>query len=219
VLLPVTCPVCGARGRAPCPRCAAGLGAAPALLPPAGVDSCRALLAYDGVGRELVARMKYRNARTAVPVLARALAALVAGHGAFDAVTWVPTTAARRRSRGFDQAEVLARAVARALRLPCRGLLRRRPGPPQTGRSLAARRAGPSLAARGPVPTSVLLIDDVVTTGATVSAAAAALRAAGASEVHVLAAARTPPRGVHCGMAVRGSVVESRRQPQAKRPT
>ncbi|MDQ4089053.1 MAG: hypothetical protein M3163_01930, partial [Actinomycetota bacterium] len=79
--------------------------------------------------------------------------------------------------------------------------------------------AGPSLAARRAVPTSVLLVDDVVTTGATVSAAAAALRAGGAFEVHVLAAARTSPRRVHCDMAVRGSVGESRRQPQAKRPT
>jgi len=218
VLLPITCPVCGARGAAPCPGCAAALRPAPALPPPGGVDSCGALLAYDGVGRELVARLKYRNARAALPALARGLAAL-ADPGAVDAVTWVPTTAARRRARGFDQAELLARAVARALRLPCRGLLRRHPGPPQTGRPLEGRRSGPSFAPRRRAPARVLLVDDVVTTGATASAAARALRAAGTREVHVVAAARTPPRGVHSGMAVRGSVVESRRQPQAKRPT
>ncbi|MDP8937032.1 MAG: ComF family protein [Actinomycetota bacterium] len=220
MLLPVTCPVCGARGPAPCARCVAGLRPAPPLAPPPGVESCAALLAYEGVGRELVARLKYRNARAAVPAVARALAALV-DSGAVDVVTWVPTTAARRRARGFDQAELLARAVARPLGRPCRALLRRCPGPAQTGRPLQARRAGPSIDPRRPAPPRVLLVDDVITTGATVAAAARALRSAGAVEVHVLAAARTPPpvRGVHSGMAVRGSVVESRRQPQAKRPT
>lgn len=220
MLLPVTCPVCGARGAAPCAGCAAGLRRAPSLACPPGADSCAALLAYEGVGRELVARLKYRNARAALPALARALAALV-DSGAVDVVTWVPTTAARRRARGFDQAELLGRTVARGVGVPCRALLRRRPGPPQTGRPVEARRAGPSFDARRPAPARVLLVDDVITTGATVAAAARALRSAGAVEVHVLAAARTPPpvRGVHSGMAGRGSVVESRRQSQAKRPT
>jgi len=220
VLLPVTCPVCGARGAAPCPRCAAGLRRAPALPAPPGVDSCAALLDYDGVGRELVARLKYRNARAVLPALARALAGLVDA-AAVDAVTWVPTTASRRRQRGIDQAELLARAVAHRLGKPRRRLLHRRPGPAQTGRPVHERRIGPAFDPRRRTPTRVLLVDDVVTTGATVAAAARALRWAGAREVHVLAAARTPPRarGVHSGMAVRGSVVESRRQPQAKRPT
>ena len=220
MLLPVTCPVCGAPGAAPCRGCATALRRAPALPAPPGVDSCTALLEYEGVGRELVARLKYRNARAAVPGLARALAA-IADRRAVDVVTWAPTTVARRQARGFDQAELLARGVARALRLPCRGLLHRDRGPAQTGRALEDRRAGPSFFPRGPAPARVLLVDDVVTTGATVAAAAGALRSAGAGRVHVLTAARTPPRvgGVHSVMAVRGSVVESRRQPQAKRPT
>ena len=219
MFLPVTCPVCGAPGAAPCRACAADLRRAPALPPPPGVDSCAALLDYEGVGRELVARLKYRNARAALPALARAMADLADREGV-DAVTWVPTTADRRRARGFDQAQLLARAVAGDLRLGCPGLLRRHPGPAQTGRAVEARRVGPSYAPRRPAPARVLLVDDVVTTGATVAAAARALRAAGAEQVHVLAAARTPPRaGVHSGMAGRGSVVESRSQPQAKRPT
>jgi len=145
------------------------------------------------VGRELIARLKYRNARAALPALARALARLV-DPATVDVVTWVPTTTARRRTRGFDQAELLARAVARRLGVPCRGLLGYRPGPPQTGRPVEARRLGPGLDARRPAPPRVLLVDDVVTTGATAAAAARALRAAGARQVHVLAAARTPPR-------------------------
>lgn len=112
-----------------------------------------------------------------------------------EVVTWVPTTAAHRRRRGVDQAEVLAAAVAGALGLPCRSLLRRLPGPPQAGRGAAARRLGPPLAVRrgSVVPAGVLVVDDVVTSGGSVAAAARALRAAGAGRVVAAAAARTPP--------------------------
>jgi len=203
VLIPTSCPVCGAQGPAPCGRCVAQLRAAPVLPAPPGVDDCRALLDYDGAGRELVARLKYRNARASVPFLARGMASLFAGSRP-DVVTWAPTTPARLRARGFDQAELLARAVARHLGVPCRRLLRRRPGPAQTGRDAAARLGGPGFAPRRPLGGgSVLLVDDVVTTGATAAAAAQALRAAGAAEVCVVAAARTAPsrRHVHSAMA------------------
>ncbi|HVM55132.1 MAG TPA: hypothetical protein VM262_18245 [Acidimicrobiales bacterium] len=191
MLVPVTCPGCGARGAPLCAACAARLRPAPALPPPPGVDRCAALLAYEGPARELVARLKYRNHRGALPGLAAALAASVDRRPAV--VTWAPTTADRRRSRGFDHAQLLAAAVSRHLRLPCRPLLVRAAGPPQTGQPLARRRLGPRFDAPGPVPAHVLVVDDVVTSGATVAAAARALRAGGAALVDVLAAARTPP--------------------------
>jgi predicted amidophosphoribosyltransferase len=159
-------------------------------VPPA-LESCAALLAYEGPARELVARLKYRNARTALGFLAAGMAALV-DPAEIDVVTWAPTTRGRRRARGFDQARLLARLVARRLRRPCRALLDRRPGPAQTGRSRAARRLGPSFTARPVAASRVLLVDDVVTTGGTMSAGARALRAAGAAGVHGLAASRTP---------------------------
>ena len=192
MFLPPSCPVCGAPGSAPCAGCAAELRPAPALPAPAGVDSCAALLTYAGAGRELVARLKYRNARASVPFLARGMAAIVPYE--VDVVTWAPTTPARLRERGFDQARLLARAVARELGVPCRPLLRRRPGPAQTGRDAVARHSGPGFAGgRSIHGRRVLLVDDVVTTGATVAAASRALREAGATEVHSVAAARTPP--------------------------
>ncbi|MEA2829215.1 MAG: hypothetical protein QOG43_3654 [Actinomycetota bacterium] len=217
--------MCGVLGAAPCPACAADLRRAPSLPPPPNVESCLALLAYEGAGRELVARLKYRNARSSLPFLADRLASLVRGTPV-DVVTWAPTTAVRRRQRGFDQAELLARAIARRLGVPCRSLLVRSPGGAQTGQPLDVRRAGPTFHPGRPCPPRVLLVDDVVTSGATVAAAARTLRAAGAGEVHVVAVARTPPGrrrpwpGLHSQrVAVCGSVVESRGQSQAKRPT
>jgi len=184
--------LCGCRGPAPCAVCAADLDRAPALPPPAGADVCVALLAYEDAGRELIARLKYRNARSALRWLVVSMAALV-GSMPIDAVTWVPTTRVRRRDRGFDQAELLARGVARQLHVPCRPLLARAHGPPQTGRSGSERRVGPVLAARrARMPSHVLLVDDVITTGTTVSVAARTLRAAGVHRISVLAAARTP---------------------------
>jgi predicted amidophosphoribosyltransferase len=165
----------------------------PALPAPDGVDRCAALLLYFDAAREVVARVKYRNARASVGWLAEGMAALV-DPATVDVVSWVPTTSARRRRRGFDHGPLLARAVARRLGLPCRSLLRRHPGPPQTGRNLAERRRGPRLDARGirAAGLRVLLVDDVLTSGATLTAAARALRNSGVAAVHAVTAARTP---------------------------
>jgi predicted amidophosphoribosyltransferase len=193
MLLPTRCPICHAIGPAPCAGCIAGLRRAPPAASPAGLASCRSLLRYDGPGRTLVTRFKYGNARDALPWLAAALAGLVDARR-IDAVTWVPTTAARRRERGFDQAELLAARVAAELGRPPAVLLGRRPGPAQTGRTRAERLRQPCFVVRGEqVPDRLLLVDDVVTTGATLGAAARTLRGAGAGECHGLTVARTPP--------------------------
>jgi ComF family protein len=193
VLLPGSCPGCGAPAEPVCASCVAALQPAPNLATPPGLDRLGAAFAYEGVAREVVARVKYRNARGAVPWLAGAMLDHLPGGWSADVVTWAPTTPRRRRERGFDHAELLARAVGRHAGVPVRGLLTRLPGSPQTGARRDERHAGPQFRARpDAAQRRVLLVDDVVTTGATLAAGAAALRRGGAVSVIGLAAARTP---------------------------
>jgi predicted amidophosphoribosyltransferase len=199
VLFPLACAGCGSRGAPLCPGCEARLRSPVAAAPPPGLDAWWAAFAYEGVARELVARVKYRNVRAVVPWLADAMvrslpgSSLPAPQARPDVITWAPTSGERRRRRGFDPAELLARAVARRLGCRVAGLLDRVPGPAQTGLSAAARRRGPRFVARRSVPAGVLVVDDVATTGATLAAAGATLHAAGARSVVALTAARTPP--------------------------
>jgi predicted amidophosphoribosyltransferase len=198
-LFPVRCAGCG-RVADPvcpvCPACAAGLRPAPALAVPPALDGWVAAFAYEGVAREIVARVKYRNERGPLPWLADAMARALPEHpGPAAVVTWAPASSGRRRSSGFDHGELLARAVARRLHLPAARLLVRAPGPAQTGLGRAARGPGPPLRPAGAgARRTVLLVDDVVTTGATLGAAAGALRRGGARRVVAVTAAATPPR-------------------------
>src|SRR3954469_4698096 len=194
LLLPAKCPGCGRRAEPVCAGCARSMRAAPRGRPVPGVVWEGSVFAYEGVARELVARVKYRNERVAVRWLARELArACAAIPTEVDAITWIPASAPRRAARGVDHGELLARAVSRELGVSVTALLRRGPGPPQTGRPAAERRVGPALRAT-PRATDrcVLVIDDVTTTGATLTAAARALRACDARDVVAATVARTP---------------------------
>ncbi len=190
-----------------CPRCAASVG--PYALLDGGCVGCRGralpfeaalrLGPYERLLHELIPRLKYHAGEG----LAEVLGELWGAHAAarFQAVQAevivpVPLYWLRRLRRGYNQSAAVAGGLARALGLPCRPWLRRvRNTPKQVGRSFAARqenvrgafraRRGAPLAGR-----SVLLVDDVMTTGATLGEAARALRTAGAARVSVAALAR-----------------------------
>lgn len=187
------CAGCNQPGEAVCRRCRFSLASAPAQI---GDDGVRAALPFDGVARQVVLGLKYRNRRAAARHLAKLMVSRL--HlGAIDVVTWAPTSEARAGQRGFDQAELIARAIARQLGVPCRRLLYRSHSGTQTGRSRAERLQGPAFRARAAGPAGsglkVLLVDDVVTTGATLRSAREALAAAGVHQVVCVAAAATLP--------------------------
>lgn len=198
MLFATECPVCdrpSPRG-ALCARCAATFPLPPPAAVPPGLDACRAFTSYEATGRALVTRLKFRNRRGIVPYAAAQLARRVSADG-IEVVTWAPTARARVRRRGFDQAELLARCLARELDVvSCRCLVRL-PGPAQTGRHRDERLRGPRFdACRGIVRAvagrRVALVDDVATTGATLTRAAEVLRSAGARAVVGVVIARTP---------------------------
>ncbi len=194
MFLPTRCPLCATIGPAPCLRCRRRLVRAS---PVPGADGCvstGACYRYDDAARSMMLAFKYRNRRDIVGFCAQALAG---GAPPVDLVTWAPSTATRVRDRGFDQAEVLARAVARVLRAPAVSTLRRVGTGHQTGLGAVQRRAGPVFEARPRrvAGRRVLLIDDIVTTGSTFAQAARALRWSGAAEVHARAVCATPPKG------------------------
>ncbi len=186
--VPAGCGRCGAPG--PGPTCGACLGAPPAF------DSVVAGGLFGGALAEAIHALKYGNR----PAVARPLGAWLAARVPVPPaalVLSVPLGRARRIARGYDQAALLADALARASGAGSRrlrGALRRvRETPPQVGRTRAERDANVAAAfeATGAVAgRDLVLVDDVVTTGATADAAARALRQAGARSVRVLALAR-----------------------------
>lgn len=193
MLFEVRCAGCGLLGWCPCAACVEALEA-PELASVPGADSVALLFSHSGVGREFIHALKYRGERAIARWLGNSLALTHLGlitTESIDTVTWAPTTAAHRRGRGFDQAETLARATAKALRVRPARLLRRIGSAAQSGTGRSARLAGPRFAGRGAAKDRrVLLVDDVLTTGATLGAATAALEGAGAAAVHVAACAR-----------------------------
>lgn len=157
-----------------------------------GVGAVPALFAYEGGGARVVQALKFRDGRRLVGPLADGLCGLVPG-GPPPLVTWIPTSPARRRARGFDQAELLARALARRLGCRCGPTLRREPGPSQTGRSRSERRDVHLVALRSRRSNRrLVVVDDVCTTGSTIRSAALALAGAGVDDADFVVVARTP---------------------------
>ena len=156
---------------------------------------------YKDNVRQSLLRYKFARYRSYVPCYSRLLAMKLqtARFDDFDILTWVPVSRLRRIKRGFDQVELLARETARQLgveAVPC--LKKIRHTPPQSGlKSAAQRRANVLGAYKVLSPETirdkrVLLLDDIITTGATVSECARMLTLAGAREVRCAAMAVAP---------------------------
>lgn len=234
-LFPDECVSCG-RGLAVgerhlCAACSARLrvGARETTMPPVspllsgGPEAARPVsgtvlyaLCFSGPARDLIHCLKYQGRASVAVALADACAPLLRSGllGDFDVVVPVPLHAARRRERGFNQSELLARRLAELADVPCaRALTRVRATAPQTSLTRRGRLAnvdGAFAAAQNAAVEGreTLLVDDVVTTGATLAAAASALLSAGASSVNCFALAgsggaggrgRSAPGGAETG--------------------
>lgn len=184
------CPRCALPLPAPAPLCAACRRRAPPL------HATHAALRYAAPVDRLLPRFKFHRDLAAGRLLAEAMAGRFAALSRPDALLPVPLHLGRLRQRGYDQALELARPLAGALDLPLLpGALRRvRATRPQSELDATARarnlRDAFAVEASQPLPAHVVLVDDVMTTGATLCAAARALRRAGARRVDAWVCAR-----------------------------
>jgi predicted amidophosphoribosyltransferase len=209
IVAPPVCAACAApcgSGSVLCGECDAELAAARRVCEPGppGVDMAVAVSEFDGVARRIVHGLKYGRRLSLARVAAAAMlatlaeggrvAGAVAGHNQDEAtlaVVPVPAGPLRWRWRGFDPAEELSIAIAKRAGIPLSACLRRSRGRRQVGRRRSERLSDPPRVwAVGSAPASALLVDDVWTTGATLSACAGALRGAGCDRVVALTLAR-----------------------------
>ena len=157
------------------------------------LDSCTSVWYYEGNIRKSLLRFKFGGRRSYAAGYGRILAMkLSQSHPeGFDALTWVPVSPLRKFRRGYDQVELLAKAVGRELGMePVRLLKKVRNNPPQSGIVGQAQRRANVLGIYRAVHTEtiqnkrILLLDDILTTGATAGECARVLLTAGAAEVH-----------------------------------
>lgn len=219
-LLPARCLVCnadGAGGRDLCADCMAGLpwlhGACPrCALPladasgiecghcqrrPPPLQATHAAFEYRAPLDGLLPRLKFHRNLGCARLLVTLMAEAAHEWPRPDALIPIPLHNARLRQRGYDQALELARPLARQLQLPLRAdiLQRQRPTSAQSRLDARARKRnlrGAFKVREVPLPTHVALVDDVMTTGATLHAAATALRRAGVQRVDAWVCARVP---------------------------
>lgn len=201
LLFPRRCPFCGkiTDGALLCTACAA-------VLPVTGehptaegtYGRCAAPLYYERQVRDALLAFKFHGRMGGLDCFGEMLADCAAGSfpGEFDTVTWVPVSDKRKRERGFDQSYELCRAACRHWGVePVAALRKVWDNPPQSGITAPEERRANVLGAYEPVAEKVwgrriLLVDDVLTTGATMAECARVLRESGAAEVVCLTLCR-----------------------------
>jgi ComF family protein len=210
IIAPHTCRNCGREGELICSNCLCLLRLSPQTcyrcLRPTDNQFCGACslvlpfsaifaaCEYSGLAKDLVWDLKYTGARAAAKEMAAIMYARLPLPTTDAVIVPAPTTSGRARQRGYDQAELLAKELSTLSGLPCQKLLRRTSKQHQVGASRQQRleQMTGAFSSHGqpPLPHSVWLVDDVLTTGATLEAAATELRDAGVQTVTAAVFAR-----------------------------
>jgi predicted amidophosphoribosyltransferase len=195
-LVPPLCAACGRSCRPEavlCTRCSRRLAAAEPIAGggPPGIDRAWSAAPHEDVARSLATALKFRRLLPVAGLMADRIHWLAPADLLSGTIVPVPTAPLRTALRGFDPAAEIAAALSERAQVPLSACLARR----GAGRQLGKRRAErvghpPRIRTTGEVPPSVLLVDDVLTTGATLSACARALRADGAVRVAAITFAR-----------------------------
>lgn len=210
LLFPDRCCACAQLGALFCPTCCSALTPYPhgADRFPPSLSDVRIAFLFSGPLRKAVHQFKYRSVRRLAQPFGQLMAKhCVAERMSAEAILAVPLHPQRQRERGFNQSEELAREVGRQLGLPLLsgGLVRLKMTTQQarlSARERAENMRGAFAWRAAAPPRRIILIDDVLTTGATMGACALALREAGAEEIYGLALARSRPDQPSAGLAL-----------------
>ncbi len=154
-------------------------------------EECHSLYYYENEVAEAIKRFKFRGRENYAACFGSLMAMeLLRRNVEFDYITWAPVSRRRRRKRGYDQAELLAKQIARELQVPWgRALIKVRDNPPQSSRKDTAARQGNVVNAYRAVNVEqwkdkrVLVVDDVITSGATLSECCRILKTVGANSL------------------------------------
>lgn len=204
LLYPPRCPFCRRlvqRDELVCPECAKNLPYTDGMgrtqkFP--FIAKCASPLYYEGSVRQSLLRYKFHSAAAYSKIYGEFLVKCIDEcRISCDIITWVPLSRRRLRKRGYDQARLIAEEVSRRTGISCAPLLRKkRDNPAQSGAGSTEKRRANVLGVYAPAEGAaisgrrVLIVDDIVTTGATLSECAKVLKGAGAAEVYAAAIAR-----------------------------
>jgi len=197
LILERRCPVCNRLSKGVCSSCLSDFNISNSKIEVQGLESFSSLFVYDSKSSRAILAAKQAQRIDVLNQLAIMLGQFVKDLNLDvcpDSVTWVPASKFEKRRRGFDQGKILAKQVSKKLDLRSNRMLLRRTSERQVGKNRVSRLSGPNFKTRSCPFQNVLLIDDVVTTGASMRSAAMELKSAGCKAVHGVSLAYVNPK-------------------------